>query len=207
MVLSLFVKCADGAGNDTLAAVYAGRIVKAAVEGAGDSGFDSAVGCADSADLLNIVTGGNTAAAMNALGIVADDRGRKIIDLGFALYSVEGIAVHAVFVTKRRKLAFTRADAGSTFTVVVGKQQLEVDLSALADLGGVGFNLHTLANRHNTGGSKRSCSLYFHKAEAAGADLLNIFKIAKGGNIDVCFLCGFEDGRPFRYRYRNARLW
>ena len=34
----------------------------------------------------------------------------------------------------------------------------------------------------------------FDKAETAGADLLNILKIAKGRNIDVGFLCGFEDG-------------
>jgi hypothetical protein len=117
----------------------------------------------DCADILNVVAHGYAAAAENALGIIPDNGGGYIVDFRFGFGSVKGKLTDTVFVTKLLKLAVAVAYAAGAFTIVVGKQQLKIYFSRLADFGGVGFYVHSFGYRENAG-SLKATSAAFNQA-------------------------------------------
>ena len=85
---------------------------------------------------------------------------------------------------------------------MIGKEQLEVDPSRIAERGSVGIDLHALSDRGNARRLEAAGALYLDKADTAGADLVYVFKIAEGGDIYMCLAGGFKD----RIACRNGDL-
>ena len=170
-----FMESADGASEDTLAAVYAGGIGKGfAVDGA-DGGLYTALGNADSADFLNVVAGGDAAAAADTFAVIADDGRTDIVILSLGFGAVEGIFVYAVFFAECLKFAVAASYAGGAFSVMVGEKELEVDFSGGTKLRGVGMDDHTFADGRNAGCLEGTRAFDIDEAETAGADLVDVF--------------------------------
>ena len=196
----LFVQCADGTSEDTLTAVDAGAVNKTHTEDTADGGVKATLGNADSADLLNLITSRYATAAGDTFGVIANDRGRKLVDRSFGLVAVVGILVNAVFLTKLLKLTVAASYTRGAFAVVVGKNKLKIDLSCLTELFVIGPDLHTLTDGGYAGRLKCTRALDLYKAKTASADFVNVLKIAESRDIDVGFASRFENcivGRHF----------
>ena len=200
------VDSANGASYDTLTAVYAGYFAKVCVKCATDVGIKSALVCTDNADALHYLTSGNATTAKDALVVIADDGGRGIY-LVVILFALECVLVYSVLVAELLKLAGGGAYARETSLVVVGENELKVGLSCSVDLGSIGEDGHTLGYGVNASGYHAigSAALgYFNKAETASADLVDILKIAKSGNIDFCDTGSLKDGHTLIYGVISA---
>ena len=75
-----------------------------------------------------------------------------------------------------------------------GKNKLDVHFSGLTDALSVGEYLHPVVHGVNAGGDKPSRALDLDEAKAAGADLINIFEIAKRGYLDARIFRRFKNG-------------
>ena len=165
------IKSANRTCNDTLSTVDTAGLTECLFKDRSNMRIKSSVISTDYTDLLNVLTCSNATTAKNTLVVVAND-GSGVVDLVFVLYAAELFLVYAVLVAELLKLAGGAAYAGETLTVVVRKKQLEVGLSGLVDLGGVGQNLHSLGYGINASSnqSERSAALrYFNKAKTASA--------------------------------------
>ena len=78
--------------------------------------------------------------------------------------------------------------------VVLRKNEFEVRFSCKANLFAIGVHLHSLLNGGVAGCNKAISALYFNNADSACTDFVNLFKVAKSGNIHFCKLCRFENG-------------
>ena len=191
----LFVQGAGRAGGNALSAVDAGHVIQALSPGALDLGLESAVHRADNSDCLGIDTGGHTAAAQDALVVVADDGRAQIVDLILVHLALEGVCIlHAQVDTHLLQLALLVAGTGEALLVVVAQQQFQVDLAGIAELGSVGLDVHAVGNGQHTGRAEGTGTGVDH-AHAAGADLVDVLEIAQCGDLDPCLLRGFENRR------------
>jgi hypothetical protein len=123
------------------------------------------------------------------------------------LFTLERVLVYSVLVAELLKLASGEAYARETSLVVVGKNELKVGLSCSVNLGSIGEDGHALGYGVNASGyhAVGSAALgYFNKAEAASADLVDILKIAKSGNIDFCDTGSLKDGHTLIYGVISA---
>ena len=80
--------------------------------------------------------------------------------------------------------------------MMLGKKQFHVDLAGFADPRGVCENLHAFLNLVVAGGNEMVDSLHFYNADAAGTDLVDIFQIAKIGNVKTVVAAGVQDDEP-----------
>ena len=193
-----------GAYGDALTAVDAGGIGQAFAPGAFDAGFEAAIHGADDAYVLHLGTHGHAAAAQHALQVVANDRGRDLVDLvGGNIALVAVLVFHAVLYAQSLQLTVGGAHAAQALLVVVGQDQLQVDLAGLADRGGIGLYVHAFADGHHAGGSQGAAA-GVHDAHTAGADLIDVLQVAQGGNADARGFCGFQYGGAGRDGYRDA---
>ena len=183
----LFVQCADGTCNYTLTAVYATGGCKILFKRAADSSVIASVLCADGADALNSVAGAYAAAAENTFIGVADDGRAGVFDLKLILADRgEIVLFNAEVMRVFLKFAGLGADAGKTLFLVCGKHKLNVHLSCGLYLFGIGEDLRTVAlDGIYAGGYKSARAHYLNKAQAAGADLVDILEVAQRGNIDA----------------------
>ena len=181
----LFVESAYGAGNDTLTAGYAGGGSERIFVCGADYGVEATVECFDNADALHILTSCNTTAAEDTLVVVTNEEGGAIV-----LYVGDVLACEAVFVFNAEiaaeLLQFTAAaaDAGETFFLMSGKDELEVGLSGSHYLGGVRSDFHAVRYFGNASSHQTSCALNFNETETASADLVDVLEVAESGNID-----------------------
>ena len=188
------MESAYGASNDTLTAVYAGSVNDGTAVDSADIGLEASHGNTDSADLLDSVTSSYATAAADALGVVANDGGRKHIYLAILLFTVVGIALNAVLAAKGLKLAVTGTNAGGALTVVRSEKKLKDNLSVVTNLGGIGMNYHALGNGHYASCRKASCLLYLNYTDTASTDLLNVLQVAESRNIYAGRSCSLQDG-------------
>ncbi|MBA7704548.1 hypothetical protein ES703_113362 [subsurface metagenome] len=86
--------------------------------------------------------------------------------------------------------------ANQALAGVVGKEQLDDGAAHLVHGIGVGFNHHALGDGGGAGGGKAAQLLDFDNAKAAAAVGFKVGVGAKGGNVDVRRLGGFEHGHP-----------
>ena len=164
------IKGADRADRNALAAVDAGRLAQRHIEGRADMGLIAALADVDDADVLVLFADGDAAAAEDALGVVAHQVRRRLLDL--RLGAVAGKAVHIDIVLAAEILQLTVgvAHAGKAVGAVVGKQQLQRRLTGFAQRRGIGEHLHPLVDGVDTGSCQRAGALDLDKAHTAGAD-------------------------------------
>ena len=145
---------------------------------------------AENADVL-IGAGSDTAAAENALGVIADQMHRGFIPRHVGLYAVEAVCLlHAQLVAQGLKLAASVAFAGKAVAVMHRQEHFQRHFSGFLNRRGIGQNLHALIHRINAGGNEGTRSLYLDHAHAASADFIDSLQVAKGGNINSGLPCG-----------------
>lgn len=197
--LIYFGKSAGGASVDTLSAVYAGSGSKLGFKCATDLGVKTSVISADNADSLNLSAYCRAAAAKDTLAVVTNDSSGGVIDLGLGLIATEVILVYTVLNAKLLELTVGGTGARETLLVVVGKKELKVHFTHCANLGSIGKDLGAVTlDGIYTSCNGTSCAYDFNKAQTASANLVDILKIAEGGDINVCHSCSFEDGGTVR---------
>ena len=204
-VVDLFalVQGARRADGDALAAGDAGRLAQVRIERTGDVRMESAAGRRNDGDLLHALAHRDAAAAEDALFVVAHEIAGGGILLVLGLFALEAVLVAAVLVGELLQFAVGGADAGEALLFMVGEQQLERGLARLAHFFGIGEYLHALVDGVHAGGDQRTGALHLANADAAGADLVDVFEIAEGGDVDADRFGGFENGAPLRDLHRN----
>ena len=157
--------------------------------------IETAVICADNADALHILAGTYATAAENTFLIVANEECRALIVSRLGIFAREMLfIVHAVVAAELLKLAILAADAGETFSLMSGKNKLEVCLSVFLNLGSICEYLHALVCGSNAGCHESARTLYLYKAKAAGAYLVYALEIAERGDINICGAGGVKNG-------------
>jgi hypothetical protein len=133
MVDFLFLmKSAHRACENALTAIDTGGVRKTHIIGGSDFGLKPAVDKGEQTDLLHLLTGVDTPAALDALGVVAHDGSGQIVDFASASYAVERIAADAVFFTQILEFAVFIANAFQTGLIMIRQDQFNV---ALRDCG------------------------------------------------------------------------
>ena len=84
---------------------------------------------------------------------------------------------------RRAQLAVGGAAADLAVAVVLGEQQLDDHLAAVAHLAGVGLDDHAVGRRLAARGDEGAGALDFHEADAAGADGLDVLEVAEGRDL------------------------
>ena len=180
---------ADGAGRDALSAVDAGGLSQREIEHGTDVRVETALVRADAADALAHRTGGDTAAAEDALRIVADHMRSGVVDLeDRVLACVVVLVFDAVFLAELLELTIAGTDAGQAFFSVVGEDQLEGLFAVFDDPRGVGENFHPVAGREHAGCGEFRGAFDFDETHAAGADLVDLFEVAECRDLDGRFM-------------------
>ena len=126
-VLSLILlgEGAGGAGYDALAAGDAGGLAQRGLKRTGDVGAEPTLVGADDAHVLPFAADGGAAAAEHALVVVADHVGCGVVDVVVdPLAVVNGLVGDAVVQAELLELTFAGLDAGETFPLVGGEDQL-----------------------------------------------------------------------------------
>ena len=191
--LVLLVQSAGGAGHDALTAADAADLYQIPVELTADVGVEAAVVGADDGHAL-VAAGSHAAAAQHALGVVPDQMSRGSLNLGVGSALLEGNLFHAKLLGQDLELAGAVPMAGQAFHAMVGKDQLQGHLPGLLHLGAVGPDHHALVDGIDAGGAQGAGALHFHQAQTAGADLVETFQVAQGGDIHTGDMRGFHDG-------------
>ena len=194
------MESAGGTCNDTLTAVDTRSISELALECSSDMCVETTVVSADNAYALNVSTCSYATAAKNALGVIADNRNRGIIDCRLCLDTLVVVLVYAVVLTELLKLAGCGTYAREALLIVVRKKKLEVHLSGCDDLRCVCKDRHTLSARIYASSyhAVRSAALgYLNETQTACADLIDILKIAKCGDLYLCSSCCFKNSGAF----------
>ena len=140
-----------------------------------------------------LAAGCHAATAEYALLVVSHKMRGGIVDLGRSHSSVILVLVHAVLIAELLKLAVAASDAGETLLVVIGENEFQRCLSAVADSGSIGKYLHALVYGINACRDKRTRTLDFYNADTAGADLIDFSEIAKCGNFNSGVACCIEN--------------
>lgn len=161
--------------------------------------IETAVIRADNTDALHILACAYTAAAENTFLIIANKECRALIVSGLGIFTREMLfVIYAVVAAELLELAVLAADAGETFSLMSGKNKLEVCLSVFLNLGSICKYLHALVYRSNAGGHESARALYLYKAEAACAYLVYALEIAERGDINLGGSGSFENGGILR---------
>ena len=167
-------------------------------------GIKAAAVRADNGHML-IRAGGDTAAAENALGIIAHQViGAVVVDGIRHRALIAGGILHAKLLAERLQLAVVASLAGQAGFVVHREQHFERHFAGLDDLRGVGIYLHALIDRIDAGGHKGTGPLDLDNTHTARADLIEILEVAKRGDVDPGALGGLQDRIVSRHREGHA---
>ena len=172
--LALFTQGADGAGNNTLTAADAGRICQALFKGAADMDVITTLNCADDRYRLHVFAGGDTAHALDALGVVTHDIRGSVIHREDGVIALETVFVYFVVEGQFLQFAVVAADAGQTLFAVAGEDQFDGSLTGSTDHGSIGEYFHAFFDGVDTAGDQTSTSLDFDNADTAGTDAVDI---------------------------------
>ena len=186
---------AHGAVGDALSAQGAPGILDAeAVPNAHGGAGAYALHIPD-AHVLDLFTGADAAHALDALGIFTNQGIALVpLDVPRLFFIGEREDVHVVGQPLQSTVA--AADAGGAVTVVLGQDQLHVDLAGLAGTLAVGVDHHALFHIGVAGGAQAVTALHLHHADPASADLVQVLEIAQGGNVDAQTVGSLQNG-PF----------
>ena len=188
-----------GAGGNTLSAVDAGHSCQRHPPRGLNGRIEPAVHRANNPHRLGFVAGSHAAAAEHALVVVPNDGHGQVIHIVLVHGACKAVPIlNAQIQAELLQLAVLVAHAGKALLVVIGKQQLQVDLAGFADGGGIGLHHHSLAHGQHASGLQ-GARARIHHAQAASADLIDILEVAQGGNIDTCFLGSLQNGRTGRH--------
>ena len=135
----------------------------------------------------------NTATAEDALAVVTDKVWGAVVDGIFIGDTLEAMCITAEFHCKVLKFALVVSHAVETVFFVVGKDEFHCCLSAFHDFVGVCVHFHAFVDRIDACCTKSSCALDFNKTNTASADCVDALEIAKSGDFDAGYFCGFED--------------
>ena len=142
-----------------------------------------------------LLAGCHAAAAQDALVVVAHHMRRGIVD-GVALAAAdEAHAVDAVVAAELLQLTVGAAHAGQTVLVVGGKQQLQVRLAGRLHFFAVCHDLHAFIDGVHTRGDQAARAFDLHNADTARTDLVDLFQIAQGRNLNAHAVGRFQDSR------------
>jgi hypothetical protein len=83
------------------------------------------------------------------------------------------------------EFAFFASNAGEAIHPVVGQSQLQRVAAAPRHFFGIGEYLHPFRGGIDTGRNQGARTLDLNDADAAGADGVDLFHIAKGGDFDT----------------------
>ena len=89
----------------------------------------------------------------------------------------------AVTLGQPLQLAVEAAFAGQAFKRVVGEKKLQNLLSCRQHFRGIGVDHHPVLGGQHAGGIKSGAPLYLDNADAAGCRCVEVFQIAKSGDI------------------------
>ena len=149
--------------------------------------IETAVIRADNTDALHILACAYTAAAENTFLIIANKECCALIVSGLGIFTREMLfVIYAVVAAELLELAVLAADAGETFSLMSGKNKLEVCLSVFLNFGSVCEYLHAIVCGGYACCHETARTLYFHKAKTAGAYLVDALEIAERGDINIC---------------------
>ena len=76
---------------------------------------------------------------------------------------------------------------------MVGKKELNGHFAGFHNLFGVGFDNHTLRNRHYAGSNEGTSLFNLNNTDTASADFVSALHVAESGNFDTCQSGGFEN--------------
>ena len=98
--------------------------------------------------------------------------------------------------------AVPAADTGSAAAVVLGQDQLHIDLSGPPGPGRIGMDHHAVPDRTVAGRHHGVFSFHLHAADPAGGDFVQVFQVAQMRDLDLDLVGRFHDGGPFRHLER-----
>ena len=184
--------------SGTLTAGDTGSITKVEVEGLTDAGIDTTVVSTDYRYEL-LVTNSNATTAENTLVVVSYKVRSGEIKRILGLETTESGRIYAVLKAELLKLAVSRTNAGETVLVVSGEDELESSLTSLANLLGVGVDLHTLGYGIYASGNKTSGAGSLNNTDTASTDLVLFLHIAESGDLHTCNAGCLKNGRALGY--------
>ena len=191
----LLVKSAYRAGNYTLTAGNARGGSERKLESGSDMRIEAAVIRTYDSDTLHILAGTYATAAENTLLIVANEKCRALIVSRLGILALKMLLiVYTVVAAELLKLTILTADAGEAFSLMSGKNKLEVCLSVFLNFGSVCEYLHAIVCGGYACCHETARTLYFYKAKTAGAYLVDALEIAERGDINICGAGGVENG-------------
>ena len=171
-----FLKSSSWTYCNTLTAGYTAGFSQSHLKWGADKCGKTTHVCSDYADALYLVADCAAAAAENTFAVVANHVSCAVINSRRGFLTVkEAFCLNAQFLTKLLKLAVSAAHAGKTFSVVVGKKQLQCFSSGFNYLWSVGPDFHIRVNWIYTGSHQTSCALHLYHTHAAGGDFVDFF--------------------------------
>jgi len=153
----------------------------------------SAVESGDCADALHFARA-YAAAAKDAFVVIANDERRAFVFFHMLNLACEVVFVfYTVVAAELLKLTVLASDAGKAFSFVCGKNKLEVCLSHFLNFFCVCENFHSFCNGSYASSHQAASAFNLNEAEAASADLVDVFKVAKSGDFYACYSRCIED--------------
>ena len=156
--------------------------------------IETAVNGGDSADTLHILARTYAAAAKDAFIVITNDEG-----CAFILFHMVNLACkvsfvcYAVVAAESLELAILASDAGKAFLFVCGKNKLEVCFSHCLYFFCICENFHSLCNGSYASSHQAASALNLNESKAASADLVDVLKVAKCGDLNFCDSRCIED--------------
>ena len=188
---------ADGAYGGALAALHAGDGVEPLPEGGADGGFEAAALREERGDALDFGADGDAAAAGDAFGTVAHEADGAVVLITLRLFAFVAQLCDAEVVGNGLQLAVFVAVADLAVALVLGEEQFNNDFAGFAHATVVGVDFHLLGDGHDAGGHQILDAVDLDEADAACADGLDLFEIAKCRDIDAGLLAGLEHSGSF----------
>ncbi len=105
-----------------------------------------------------------------------------------------GVVQNAQVVGHGLQVAVAAALAGGAVAVVLAEDEFHIDLAGAAGAGAVGVDDHALHHRVVAAGDQVALPFHLHAADAAGADLVELFQVAQMRNVDAGLAGSLQDG-------------
>ena len=161
--------------------------------------INTTIVCADDRHIL-LFTHRHAATAQNALIVIADQVRSGGVQLISRTEAVETAGVlHAVIAAQLLQLAIGGTDTGQALFLVRRQHQFQRRAARLLHLFGVGLNLHALGHGVHTRRHQTARLGGFHHADAASADLVDIFHEAQRGNLHTGVTGCLQNGGTLGY--------
>jgi len=202
--LALGQKCADRADRNAVAAGNAVGVSDKLVEGSGYLCGKSAVGNADGALAVQLLTYLNAALAEYALLRVICKELVGVVDGVLVPDALEAGLFNAVLIAEILQLAVAVLGAAEAVGIVGGKKQVKDRPSGGDDLFRLGKYNVALSHGGGACGAELGVALYLNKADTAGCLGSKILQIAQSRYLDTNALGGFQYGAALLSLYLDA---